>query len=383
MIITDWRDDVKLTSIKTSILCIVVILIQLIQGPQTIEAANETLSLYSETAILMDAETGEILFNQDMNQKMYPASITKIVTAMVAIEEGNLDDIVTVSEEAVNVIGTRVYLLEDEQVSLLKLVQGLLINSGNDAGTAIAEHMSGSEELFSRKMNRFIEEKIGVQDTNFTNPHGLYDEEHTTSAYDMAKITQYAMQNETFREIVGTKEMEWIGEGWETVIYNHNRLLWHYDGVTGVKNGFVRKSGYTLVTTAKRNGMELIAVTLNAPSSDHAYNDMITLFDYGFEHFQTNVLFSHKIFTSESGDRFELEEDVYFLSNRNEEISVDVNALGRLWVRGEGDRIIKTTLLNPEDKPDEKVNRKRLEETETQPSFIYQVLSQLRSILSI
>jgi D-alanyl-D-alanine carboxypeptidase/D-alanyl-D-alanine carboxypeptidase (penicillin-binding protein 5/6) len=374
---------VKLTSIKTSILCIVVILIQLIQGPQTIEAANETLSLYSETAILMDAETGEILFNQDMNQKMYPASITKIVTAMVAIEEGNLDDIVTVSEEAVNVIGTRVYLLEDEQVSLLKLVQGLLINSGNDAGTAIAEHMSGSEELFSRKMNRFIEEKIGVQDTNFTNPHGLYDEEHITTAYDMAKITQYAMQNETFREIVGTKEMEWIGEGWETVIYNHNRLLWHYDGVTGVKNGFVRKSGYTLVTTAKRNGMELIAVTLNAPSSDHAYNDMITLFDYGFEHFQTNVLFSHKIFTSESGDRFELEEDVYFLSNRNEEISVDVNALGRLWVRGEGDRIIKTTLLNPEDKPDEKVNRKRLEETETQPSFIYQVLSQLRSILSI
>ncbi|MCL7749174.1 D-alanyl-D-alanine carboxypeptidase family protein [Halalkalibacter alkaliphilus] len=373
----------KLTSIKTSILCIVVILIQLIQGPQTIEAANETLSLYSETAILMDAETGEILFHQEMNQKMYPASITKIVTAMVAIEEGNLDDTVTVSEEAVNVIGTRVYLLEDEQVSLLKLVQGLLINSGNDAGTAIAEHMSGSEELFSRKMNRFIEEKIGVQDTNFTNPHGLYDEEHTTTAYDMAKITQYAMQNETFREIVGTKEMEWVGEGWETVIYNHNRLLWHYDGATGVKNGFVRKSGYTLVTTAKRNGMELIAVTLNAPSSDHAYNDMITLFDYGFEHFQTNVLFSNKIFTSELGDRFELEEDVYFLSNRNEEISVDVNALGRLWVRGEGDRIIKTTLLTPEDKPDEKVNRKRLEETETQPSFIYQVLSQLRSILSI
>nr|WP_275980375.1 D-alanyl-D-alanine carboxypeptidase family protein [Halalkalibacter alkaliphilus] len=341
------------------------------------------MSLYSETAILMDAETGEILFHQEMNQKMYPASITKIVTAMVAIEEGNLDDTVTVSEEAVNVIGTRVYLLEDEQVSLLKLVQGLLINSGNDAGTAIAEHMSGSEELFSRKMNRFIEEKIGVQDTNFTNPHGLYDEEHTTTAYDMAKITQYAMQNETFREIVGTKEMEWVGEGWETVIYNHNRLLWHYDGATGVKNGFVRKSGYTLVTTAKRNGMELIAVTLNAPSSDHAYNDMITLFDYGFEHFQTNVLFSNKIFTSELGDRFELEEDVYFLSNRNEEISVDVNALGRLWVRGEGDRIIKTTLLTPEDKPDEKVNRKRLEETETQPSFIYQVLSQLRSILSI
>ncbi|WP_052144837.1 D-alanyl-D-alanine carboxypeptidase family protein [Halalkalibacter okhensis] len=370
----------KITSIMTSILCFVVILFQLFEGNHKIAAANENLSLYSETAILMDAETKEILYNQEMHQKMYPASITKIVTAILAIEEGNLNDIVTVSKEAVNVIGTRVYLLEDEQVPLLKLVQGLLINSGNDAGTAIAEHMSGSEELFSRKMNRFVREVIGVEDTYFTNPHGLFDENHVTTAYDMAMITQYAMQNETFREIVGTKEMEWVGEGWETVIYNHNRLLWNYDGATGVKNGFVRNSGYTLVTTAKRNGMELIAVTLNAPSADHAYSDMTTLFDYGFDHYQTNVVFSNKVFESEAGERFELDEDLYFLSNRDEEISVDINSLGRLWVRGEDDRIIKTTMLHSKENLNEEDTSEIVEE-ETNSSFLLQILSQIRSKL--
>ncbi|MDT8859634.1 D-alanyl-D-alanine carboxypeptidase [Alkalihalobacillus sp. MEB130] len=376
----------KRTSIMTSTLCLVVILSFYFNiGTPNVVSANETLSLHSETAILMDAETGEILFNQKMEQTMYPASITKIVTAIVAIEEGNLADIVTVSSEAVNVTGTRVYLLEDERVPLLKLVQGLLISSGNDAGTAIAEHMSGSEEQFSELMNTFVKEKIGIHQTHFTNPHGLYDENHLTTAYDMAKITQYAMQNEMFREIVGTKEMEWIGEGWETVIYNHNRLLWNYEGATGVKNGFVRKSGYTLVTTAKRDEMELIAVTLNAPSADHAYNDMKALFDYGFDHYHTNVIFSNNVFQSEKGERYVLDEDLYFLSNRNEEISIRVNSLGRLWVRGEGDRIIETVRLKPEESPKETVTMMEdIEEVkEASQSFLDKLLSHFQSILSI
>jgi D-alanyl-D-alanine carboxypeptidase/D-alanyl-D-alanine carboxypeptidase (penicillin-binding protein 5/6) len=295
----------------------------------------------------MDANTGEVLFNQNMEKTMYPASITKIVTAIIAIEQGQLDDIVTVSKKATEVTGTRVYLVEDEKVSLLKLVQGLLINSGNDAGTAIAEHMAGSETFFAKKMNQFIEEKIGVSDTHFTNPHGLFDEDHTTTAYDMAKITKYAMNNETFREIVGTKEMEWVGEEWETTIYNHNRLLWDYEGTTGVKNGFVNKSGYTLVTTAKRNDMKLIAVTLNAPSAEHAYHDMKTLFDYGFDHYQINVLFNHKVFETENGTKYKLDEDLYFVTGNGEDISITVNRLGRLWIRGENDRVIRSELLSP------------------------------------
>ncbi len=151
-------------------------------------------SLNSEAAILIDGATGTILYEKESNRLMYPASITKIVTGIIAIEEGNLDDIVTVSETARNVIGTRVYLLEGEQVTLLKLVQGLLINSGNDAGTAIAEYFDGSEAQFAERMNQFVRDTVGVKNTNFQNPHGLFDEKHQTTAYDMAIITQYAMK---------------------------------------------------------------------------------------------------------------------------------------------------------------------------------------------
>lgn len=214
---------------------------------------------------------------------MYPASITKMITGIIAIEEGDLTELVSVSKEATEVIGTRVYLLENEEVELKRLVKGLLINSGNDAGTAIAEHFAGSERNFSAKMNEFVKTNIGIMDSNFTNPHGLFDENHYTTAYDMAKIAQYAMENEVFKEIVGTKELEWTGEGWETTLYNHHRLLWDYEGVTGIKNGYVSKSGFTLVTSAKRDGVELIAVTLNAPSSQDAYNDTTALMNYGFE----------------------------------------------------------------------------------------------------
>ncbi|MEX2105088.1 MAG: D-alanyl-D-alanine carboxypeptidase family protein, partial [Bacilli bacterium] len=218
---------------------------------------GEVSTVNGETAILIDGATGKILFEKNSDRLMYPASITKILTGIVAIEEGNIDDVVTVSENARNIDGTRVYLLEGEQVPLLKLIQGLLINSGNDAATAIAEHMDGSESAFADRMNTFAEDKIGVKNSIFRNPHGLFDSEHRTTAFDMAMITRYAMQNEVFREVVGTKQMEWKGEGWETTLYNHNKLLWRYKGATGVKNGFVDESGYTVVASAKRGNTEL------------------------------------------------------------------------------------------------------------------------------
>jgi D-alanyl-D-alanine carboxypeptidase len=240
------------------------------------------LNLQSEAAILIDATTGEILYEQNAKKSMYPASITKIVTGIIAIEDGELFDIVTVGQNARNVDGTRVYLLEGEEVSLLKLVHGLLINSGNDAGIAIAEHFDQSEEAFAERMNQFVVEKIGVSASHFMNPHGLYHSEHQSTAYDMALITRYAMKNNIFRAIVGTKEMKWIGEGWATTLYNHNKLLWRYEGATGVKNGYVSQSGHTLVASAKRENTELIAVTLKANSVENTYQDMEDLFDYGF-----------------------------------------------------------------------------------------------------
>ncbi|MDV2685040.1 D-alanyl-D-alanine carboxypeptidase family protein [Alkalihalophilus lindianensis] len=309
--------------------------------------ASTKVDIESETAILIDGTTNEILWEKDSEKKMYPASVTKMITAIVAIEEGNLHDVVTASEDVMDVIGTRVYLLPGEEVSMLKLIQGLMINSGNDAGLAIAEHIDGSEEAFAKRMNRFVREEIGVTNSNFTNPHGLFDEEHYTTAHDLALITQYAMENDTFREIVQTKEMEWIGEGWETTIYNHNRMLWEYEGVTGVKNGFVQRSGFTLSTAVERDDTELIAVTLNAPTSQASYHDMKMLFDYGFDTYKTHTLSEEKQFKDETGQKYELLSDVYFVTKQEERIEYDVTSKGMLKVRGEGDRLIKEVQLEP------------------------------------
>lgn len=371
-------------------LCIIVgILSTSLLGAYKIQAEVNEITLYGETALLMDASSGQVLFEQGMNQTMYPASITKIVTAIVAIEEGELNELVTVSEHARNTIGTRVYLLENEQVSLKTLVQGLLINSGNDAGTAIAEHLSGSEKQFAKRMNEFVHQKIGVENTNFTNPHGLFDEEHVTTAYDMAKITQYAMQNELFREIVGTKELEWEGEGWETTLYNHNRLLWRYEGATGVKNGYVRQSGFTLVSTALREETELIAVTLNAASSEQAYRDMETMFNYGFDHYKNNKIARGQLFYTESGRLFQLLDDVHIVTKEDEEISVEVNGSGVLTVKKkDNESVITSTTLSPvaitqaKKERHERANQDFMEKQE-KPSLLESWMTHLLSILKI
>lgn len=155
--------------------------------------------LESEAAIMIDSKTGAVLYEKNANKQMYPASLTKIATAIYAIEIGELDDVVTVSEKARSIEGTGVYLEEGEQVTLKKLLQGLLINSGNDAGIAIAEHLSGSVQQFSSDINIYLKIVIGVNNINFENPHGLFGPEHVTTPEDLAKITQYAIRNETFR----------------------------------------------------------------------------------------------------------------------------------------------------------------------------------------
>ena len=299
----------------------------------------------SETAILIDAKSGQVIFDKDADSKMYPASITKIITGIIAIEQSDLSDIVQISKEATKVIGTRVYLLEDEEIELKRLIQGFLINSGNDAGTAIAEHISGSEEAFSKKMNEFIKKKIGVENTNFTNPHGLFSDEHYTTAYDMAKIAKYAMKNEIFREIVGTKEMEWKGEGWETTIYNHHRLLWDYEGATGIKNGFVSQAGFTLVTSAERDGRELIAVTLKAPTSQIAYKDTIRLLEYGFHNYETKKIPKNKMFENQDGEKLQLAADLLVTVPVNVSIETLIRNDSLVIIDEAGNELLEKTLI--------------------------------------
>ncbi|WP_034331910.1 D-alanyl-D-alanine carboxypeptidase family protein [Bacillus sp. J37] len=309
---------------------------------------NKNLQLYSEAVVLIDADSGEVLYEKNSKEKLPPASITKIATAIYAIEKGNINDLVTVSENARNVDGTRVYLEVGEQVPLKKLIQGLVINSGNDAGVAIAEHLSGSVEQFTKDFNEFLQQEVGVENTHFSNPHGLHEPDHLTTAEDMAKITQYAIQNQTFRDIFQTSELKWDGESWDTTLINHHEMVRdkEYEGIKGGKNGFVQEAGFTLVTTAERENISLIAVTLNSMYSQQSYDDTITLLDYGFEHFETDLVLKNEKFTDGFDHSFLVTEDTSFTKRKGETIEKEVTPSGELIVKGEDQRIITEVELD-------------------------------------
>ncbi|MGD6943423.1 D-alanyl-D-alanine carboxypeptidase family protein [Cytobacillus gottheilii] len=276
--------------------------------------------IVSEAAILMDSDTGAILYEKNAQEKMAPASLTKIATAIYALEIGDLSDIVTVSEAARNVVGTRVYLEEGEQVSLLKLLQGMLINSGNDAAWTIAEYTDGNIDQFSKHLNEFLEEKIGVKNTHFTNPHGLYSDDHYTTAEDLALITNYAMQNETFRAIFGETELKWLGESWDTTLYTHHLMLlgqYPYEWVTGGKTGFVNESKQTLATTASNGSLNLTAIALKADFKRDIYQDTIKIFDYGF-----NTYVHERI---DKNEVYQDKENVYTTNGQTIEVTVPSN----------------------------------------------------------
>ncbi|WP_240675781.1 D-alanyl-D-alanine carboxypeptidase family protein [Ammoniphilus sp. CFH 90114] len=303
--------------------------------PVTVWSSNqEELPINSEAVILIDATTGQVIYENRAKDRMYPASITKIVTGIMAIESGRLSELAVTSKRARWAEGTRIYLAQDEEKRIEDIVYGLLMHSGNDAGIVIAEHLGGTVEDFAIKMNEFVREKVGVYDSHFMNPHGLFDEQHYTTAYDMAMISRYAMQNPTFRTMVSTKKRPWHGEEWETNLVNHNKLLWRYEGATGIKNGYVNQSGNTLVASAKREGTELIAVALKASGSEKVYADTSTLLDYGFDHFETRRLFTKgkRFERSDGGSLWEAAEDVYYTVKKNESLSYRVDEEGNIVI---------------------------------------------------
>lgn len=248
----------------------------------------KTFAISASSAILIDGDSGRILMEQNAFERRGMASTTKIMTAVVAIEHGNLDDIVTVSHSAANVEGSSMWLKEGEKLPLKSLLYGLMLNSGNDAATAIAEHIGGSIEDFAVMMNKTAQ-KIGVKDTHFTNPHGLDNDEHYTTAYDLAQITRYALNNKTFSEIVSTKSklVQSVEGGFNRNLNNHNKMLSLYDNADGVKTGFTKKCGRCLVSSATRNNVRLIAVTLNAPDD---WNDHTEMLDYGFSNYSPKTV---------------------------------------------------------------------------------------------
>ena len=240
-------------------------------------------ALSARNAILIERSSGRVLLEKNAYEKRPMASTTKIITAITALEYGNLEDIVIVSAKADNTEGSSMWLATGEKATLENLLFGLMLNSGNDAAVAIAEHIGGSVEGFAELMNQTAE-KIGAKNSNFTNPHGLDDPNHYTTAYDLALITRYAMQNPKFVEIVATrkKTVPWEGNSWGRTLTNHNKLLNLYSGADGVKTGYTKNTGRCLVSSATRDGMQLIAVTLNAPDD---WNDHSTMLDFGFANF--------------------------------------------------------------------------------------------------
>ncbi len=239
-----------------------------------------------QSAVVMDSSNGQVLFEQESNQKMYPASTTKIMTAIIALEYGRMDDLVTIPAEASNVEGSAIGLQEGEQISLEDLVYALMLSSGNDSAVAIACHMGGSVEGFTRMMNQKASE-IGAVNTHFNNPNGLPDPEHYCSAKDMALIARYAMHNPGFRNVVSTKvkTIHRSDPDAQTYLGNGNRLLWNYDGAVGIKTGYTNIAGQCLVSAAARDGRELITVVFKSEGSN-IWTDSMKLLDYGFNEFE-------------------------------------------------------------------------------------------------
>lgn len=240
-------------------------------------------SVSAESAILMLTSTGEILYQKDCDRKLPMASTTKIMTALVALELGRPEQMITVAPEAVGVEGSSVYLTEGEQLSLEHLLYALLLESANDAAVAIACGLSGSVEKFAEAMNEKAG-SLGLLQTHFTNPHGLDHEEHYTTARDLAIMTQALLENPLLRTVVSTRKFTIPHEETDSVrlLVNHNKMLRLYQGCIGVKTGFTKRSGRCLVSAAERDGVGLIAVTLNAPDD---WDDHARLFDYGFSHY--------------------------------------------------------------------------------------------------
>lgn len=249
-----------------------------------ISYAENSMDLSAASAILMDRESRRVLCEKDAYTKRPMASTTKIMTALLALEKGNMEDMVKTSARAAHVEGSSMWLAEGETLKLEDMLYGLMLSSGNDAAIAIAEHISGSVEKFAEEMTWKAHE-IGAVNTSFKNPSGLDEEGHYTTAYDLALITCYALENEKFAEIVKTKRktVPWQGHQWDRVLKNHNKLLSMYEGCDGVKTGFTKKTGRCLVSSATRDNWQLVAVTLKAPND---WEDHKKLLDYGFHHYK-------------------------------------------------------------------------------------------------
>ncbi|ALC81457.1 MULTISPECIES: D-alanyl-D-alanine carboxypeptidase family protein [Bacillus] len=312
--------------------CMMLLLVSVIILPLILaNKAKASLEISAKSAILIDANSGRVLFAKDEHEKRRIASITKIMTAILAIESGKLNETVKVSDLAARAEGSRIYLEKGQEIKLEDLVYGLMLRSGNDSAVAIAEHVGGSLDGFIYMMNQKAEQ-IGMKNTLFQNPHGLDDHEnHFSTAYDMAVLTKYALQNATYKKVAGTKNYR--AKTMEGYWKNKNKLLTGlYEYSTGGKTGYTKLAKRTLVSTAEKDKSSLIAVTIDAPDD---WNDHISMFNKAFSTYKTysimkkgyikgvdKKIYQNKIF---------INRDISYLMTEEEKKNV----------------VIKTSLLKP------------------------------------
>lgn len=268
--------------------------------------------------ILMDMDTGRVIESKNKDKPMLIASITKIMTCILAIENGNIDQIVTVDDSVLKSYGSGIYISVGEEIKLIDLLYGLMLRSGNDAAIMISTHISGSEEEFVKLMNKKAKE-IGMKNTIFYNSSGLDNttQGNLSTTYDMALLTKYAMQNETYKEIVKTKKHT-VKTNLKTYIWHNKNKLLSYDYVTGGKTGYTERAKRTLVSTASKNNINLIAVTIK--DSDD-WNTHKTLYEKIFNNYINYKVLNKNTFTIDDDTHYDslyIKEDIYITMKQNE-----------------------------------------------------------------
>lgn len=239
----------------------------------------------SRIGIIYDRKSGKVIWGKNENKRSAMASTTKIMTCIVVIENADLNAEVKVSAKAAGTGGSRLGLKKDDKITIKDLLYGLMLRSGNDAAVALAEYVGKDKEGFANLMNKKAKE-LGLKDTHFVTPHGLDDPEHYTTAYELAKIADYALKNEMFAKIVGTKEHTININGYAKQLCNTNELLGYLQGVSGVKTGFTNNAGRCLVTSINRNDFEIITVVLGADTKKIRTADSINLIEYAYENYK-------------------------------------------------------------------------------------------------
>jgi len=360
-------------------------------------ADSDNLKTYCPSCILIEANTGKILYEKNSNDVRFPASTTKIMTAILTVENCNLDDVATVSHNAVYSIPydyTHASLKEGEELTIEQLLYALMIPSANDAAIVLAEHISGSVEEFAKLMNKRAEE-LGCKNTHFVNPNGIHSKDHTSTSYDLALMGKFAMQNSIIRKIVSTTQFTLPVTNkyskTDRIFNNSNDLLktysrYYYEGTTGVKTGYTGEAGNCIIASAKKNDFEVILVVLGGESTNtglsQRYLDCKTLFDYAFNNYSLktlneknavlkqitvrgateetqnlNVLIKDKIaiFSENSADLYSLEPEITLDENLMAPISAN-SAIGKITYNYDGqtyssDLIAETQVLSSDFLP--------------------------------